>query len=949
MVFGAGLRFGSFAPDDRIFNRTLRDSLSDTTDTPRPTTMPLPPDRDQRGSSDSTQNRDKPVSVDSARPTPSGLLRRTEALSPENDWATDSMLLRPDSLPVRPEDRATQQDTTQQDSVRTSTFLDDIISGQNKDSLVYRPKDKLVYIYNGGDVTYGTMNMKADFMRMELDTKQIYATGVSDTLGNKTRPEFIDGGATYTMDTILYNMSSGKAKIKGVATQEGEGFLLGDDVKKMPDNSINIKKGQYTTCDEIEHPHFYLQLTKAKVIPQKKVIVGPAYIVMEDVPLPIGIPEGFFPLNQERSSGIIIPSYGEETTRGFFLREGGYYWAVNDNMDLTFTGSIYTYGSWEAAIESNYIQRYKYNGRMSARYAKTIIGEPGDPNYQNSPSIQVKWSHRQDPKFNPGTTFSAEVNFATSGYRQYAATDIQDYQNTRTESTISYGKNWAGTPFSLSVTMRGSVNSQDSTISLSLPTANFNMSKIYPLRRKNALGKQRWYEKISMSYTGSLINNVTAKEDEIFSPKIFDKLQSGVSHKIPISTSFNLLNYINVSPSFNYNENWVFRKVERSYDPDYTDPKTGKHERRDTTNGFYRLWNYNLSLNATTKIYGTYDFTKHPKFPLRMLRHTLTPNIGFSYTPDFGNPIYGYYAPYQPNNDGKVEYYSPFEGGAYGPPGRGPQAALTFSLGQTLEAKVASKTDTSGMKKVKIIDNFSFSGNYNFLSDSLNLSPIALNLRMTIPGLKNFNINITATLDPYEVMVSPDGNTATRINKFMVANGKGLGRITNASWSTNYTFNSAPASASAQPAINDGSSLNTYGNPYFFDPDNPIDPILRRQLMSTTYYNFDIPWNLGLQYSINYTDNGARKNIIQTLSYNASVTLTPKWSITVSGGYDFEAKKITTGVFTLTRDLHCWQMSFSWVPTGARKSWQFNIGVKAGSLQDLKYEKSSSYLDNIDW
>lgn len=943
MVFGAGLRFGSSAPDDRIFNRTLRDTLSDTTKAPRTATKPLPPDKNQKGSPDSTQNRDKPVSVDSTRPISTGLLSRTEALSPESVWETDSLLL------VSESDTTAQalQDTTQQDSVRTSAFLDDIISGKNKDSLVYRPKDKLVYIYNGGDVTYGTMNMKADFMRMELDTKQIYATGVSDTLGNKTRPEFIDGGATYTMDTILYNMTSGKAKIKGVATQEGEGFLLGDDVKKMPDNTINIKSGKYTTCDEIDHPHFYLKLTQAKVIPQKKVIVGPAYMVMEDVPIPfLGIPEGFFPLTQGRSSGIIIPSYGEETTRGFFLRNGGYYWAASDNMDLTVLGSIYTYGSWEASIESNYIKRYKYSGRMSAKYAQTIIGEPGDANYQNSPSIQVKWMHKQDPKFNPGTTFTAEVDFATSGYKQYAATDIRDYQNTRTESTISYGKNWAGTPFSLSITMRGSVNSQDSTVTLSLPEANFGMSQIYPLRRKNAIGKQRWYEKISLSYSGALKNNVTAKEDEIFTSKVFDKLQSGVSHKIPISTSFSLFNYINVSPSFNYNENWVFRKVKRSYDPNYTDPNTGKHERRDTTNGFYRLWNYNLNLNATTKIYGTYDFTKHPKFPLRMLRHTLTPNIGFTYTPDFGNPIYGYYAPYQPNNDGKVEYYTPFDGGAYPAPSRGPQAALTFSLGQTLEAKVASKTDTSGMKKIKIIDNFSFSGNYNFLSDSLNLSIINLSLRMTIPGLKNFNININATLDPYEVIVSPDGNTATRINKFMIANGKGLGRITSANWSAGYTFNSKE---SGQPAINDGNSLNTYGNPYFFDPNNPIDPILRRQLMSSTYYDFSIPWNLNLQYGITYSNNGARKSIIQTLSYSASVNLTPKWGVTISGGYDFEAKKMTAGVFTLTRDLHCWQMSFSWVPTGTRKSWQFNIGVKAGSLQDLKYDKSSSYLDNIDW
>ena len=384
--------------------------------------------------------------------------------------------------------------------------------------------------------------------------------------------------ASATPSATGHNFKSGKAKIKGVATQEGEGFLLGDDVKKMPDNSINISSGKYTTCDQTDHPHFYLGLTKAKVIPQKKVIIGPAYLVMEDVPLPIAVPEGFFPLTQGRSSGIIIPSYGEETTRGFFLRDGGYYWAASEHMDLTLLGSIYTYGSWELSAESRYVQRYKYSGRISGRYAKTVIGEPGDANYVNSPSFQLQWTHQQDPKFNPGSTFSASVNFATSGFRQYASTSLNDYVSTTTESSISYGKSWAGTPFSLQISMRASVNSRDSTIQLTLPSATFNMSKVFPFRRKNAVGKQRWYEKISVSYTGSLTNSVKAKEDELLSPDIFDKMVNGIQHKIPVSTSFNLFNYINVSPSFNYNAVWLFREVTQAYDPD-----AENHLRRDTT------------------------------------------------------------------------------------------------------------------------------------------------------------------------------------------------------------------------------------------------------------------------------------------------------------------------------------------------------------------------------
>ena len=928
MVFGAGLRSGSQTPRTGLFG-ALRDSVA----TP--------------GADDAGAPAGVPTAKDTLRPTASGPLGRPtpgrEHPLPGNYTALDSMVLFPDR--AASEER-TSQDTVRSDSVAVNNFLDNVISGKNKDSLVYRPKEKLVYIHNKGDVTYGNMNMQADFMRVELESKQIYASGVSDTLGNRTRPVFVEGNSTFTMDTILYNFKSGKAKIKGVATQEGEGFLLGDDVKKMPDNSIHISSGKYTTCDQTDHPHFYLSLTRAKVIPQKKVIIGPAYLVMEDVPIPfLGVPEGFFPLTQGRSSGIIIPSYGEESTRGFFLRDGGFYWAASDHMDLLLKGSIYTYGSWEASAESRYVQRYKYSGVLSARYAKTVIGEPGDANYVNSPSMQLQWTHRQDPKFSPGSTFSASVNFATSGFRQYASTNLNDYLSTTTESSISYGKSWAGTPFSLQVSMRASVNSRDSTVQLTLPSATFNMSKVFPFRRKNAVGKQRWYEKISVSYTGSLTNSVKAKEDELFSPDILERMVNGIQHKIPVSTSFNLLNYINVSPSFNYNAVWLFREVTQAYDPD-----AENHLRRDTTYGFHHLNDYNVSVSANTKIYGTYDFTRYEKFPLKMLRHTITPTISLRYTPDFGAPTYGYWEPYQVSEDGRIDYYSPYSGNAYGVPGRNSHAAaITFSLAQTLEAKVASKRDTSGMKKVKIIDNFSFNGTYNFLADSMKLSTIPLSLRMTIPGLKNFGINLSATLDPYDIGIGADGRL-TRLNQFMIANGKGLGRITNASTSIGYTFNSGQSNQTGQPAINN--SINTQAdllNPFYFDPDNPIDPLLRRQMMSATYYDFSIPWNLTFNYSISYSNQLSRKNIVQTLSYSGSVNLTPKWGITLTGGFDFETGKLTTGVFTLTRDLHCWQMSFSWVPTGARKSWQFNISVKAAALQDLKYHKHSSYLDNIDW
>lgn len=883
-------------------------------------------------------------------PSDSGLYFLDSLMPSSKTGSIDTIGNRRVSLPENA-DRGIQQDSTKKDSLATKNFLDDIISGKNTDSVRYRPKEKLVYIYNQGDVTYGNMNMKADFMRMELGNKLIFATGKADSAGVMSRPIFAEGGSNYTMDTILYNISSGKAKIKGVATQQGDGFLIGREVKKKKDNSFDIVDGKYTTCDHIDHPHFYIAMPKAKVIPNKKAIFEAAYFVMEDVPTPLFIPEGFFPITQGRSSGILFPSYGEESTRGFFLRDGGYYWAINDYVDLAVTGSIYTYGSWEANVRSQYRKRYKFSGDLSATYANTVIGEKGDANYRKSPSLQVQWSHRQDPKASPGTTFAASVNFATSGFKEYVANDINDIVSTNTASSISYSRAWAGTPFSLNANLNLNVNSRDSTIKVTFPDIAFNVSKIFPFQRKNAVGKQRWYEKIAFSYSGNLTNSISAKEDELFTKDVFKNMNSGVSHSIPISTSFNLFNYINISPSANYKEVWLFREVKRTYDPNYTNPKNSTdHIKRDTSSVFKALRQYNLSISASTKVYGTYDFTSHKKFPLKMLRHTLTPSIGLSYNPDFGDPKYGYYLPYQPNGDGVVEYYTPYEG-SYSVPGRGSSGSITFSLNQTLEAKVASKTDTTGMKKIKIIDNLRISSSYNLLADSMNLQPFSMGVQLAVPGLKNVNVQVSATLDPYDVAVNSTGTSATRINKFMIANGKGLGRITNASITAGYSFNSGKESEAGQPpAINNGAINPMFTDPFMFDPNNPMDPLLRRQMMSTTYYDFNIPWNVSFSYMFGYSNNnGVQKNLTQTINYNGSISLTKNWAIAINGGFDIMSGKPTIGMFTLVRDLHCWQMSFSWVPTGSRQSWQFKINIKSASLQDIKYDKQSSYLDNIQW
>ena len=542
----------------------------------------------------------------------------------------DSLIaLKSDSLEMRADSLATDSlaaDTMRRDTVKkprpAGAFLDDPISGKNTDSLVYDVRNKLVYIYNQGDVTYQNSNLKADFMRIDMNSKLVHAYGKPDSLDGKpivTKPEFSDGSASYQMDTITYNLDSKKAKIKGVATQQGDGWLVGGSVKKMPDNTINIQHGKYTTCDETDHPHFYLAMTKAKVIPGKKVITGPAYFVMEDVPIYfLGIPEGFFPISSGPKSGLLMPTYGEEYSKGFFLRDLGYYFTLGDYADLAVRGGIYTLGSWEASAASRYIKRYKYSGSFNMEFSSVKTGEKGEPDYIKQNNFRVQWTHSQDAKANPGSTFSASVNFATSGYSRYSATNLNDILATQTNSSISYSKNWAGTPFSLSANMAVSQNSQNQSLSITLPTVVFNVSRFYPFKRKEKMGKDRWYEKISMQYTGKMTNSVTTTESEIFSKKTLDNMKNGIEHSIPVSASFNLFNYINVTPSANYTEKWYFKKVEYEWNP-----VTNQTDTLPTNYGFYRLYNYNFSVSTSTTVYGMYDFTKKRRDrKIQAIRHT---------------------------------------------------------------------------------------------------------------------------------------------------------------------------------------------------------------------------------------------------------------------------------------------------------------------------------------
>lgn len=927
----AGRGVSGIRPDDTL---TLRASAP----------VAASPLRSDAATPSDTEEAARPDSEEAARPDNPRLRRAQERAARRqarrNAAAADAPAVPRDTLAADTLAADTMQRDTARKPRKATGFLDGAIEGKSTDSLVYDVRNKLVYVYNEGDVTYQNSNLKADFMRIDMTDKTVFAYGKPDSLDGKaivTKPEFSDGSASYQMDTITYNFATEKAKIKGVATQQGDGWLVGGSVKKMPDNTINIQDGMYTTCDETDHPHFYLAMTKAKVQPGKKVITGPAYLVMEDVPIYfLGIPYGFFPINMGPKSGLLMPSYGEDGTRGFFLRDLGYYITLGDYADLAVRGGFYTLGSWEASAASRYIKRYKYSGSFNIQYSNIKTGEKGEPDYLKQSNFRVQWTHSQDAKANPGSTFSASVNFATSGYNRYSANTLNDILSTQTNSSISYSKSWTGTPFSLSANMAISQNSSNQSISLTLPTVVFNVSRIYPFKRKEKTGKDRWYEKISMQYTGKMTNSVTTTESEIFSKKTLENMKNGIEHSIPVSASFNVFNYINLSPSFNYNEKWFFKKVEYEWNP-----MTNKVDTMANEYGFYRLYNYSMSVSASTTVYGMYDFTKKKRDrKIQAIRHVLTPSIGFSYTPDFGDFKYGYYKSLQRDSLGTTQTYSPYAQNAYSVPSSGRAMSMNFSLSQNLEMKVLSKRDTSGVKKIKLIDELRISGSYNFLADSMRLSTIPISFRTTLFG--NFGINLSATLDPYRL--TPDGK---RINKLFFP-----GRIVSTGWSFGYTFKSRDDRS--QTAINDITSIPPeYMNP-FYDPYGTMDPVLRRQYMAQTYYDFSLPWNFGFNYTVNYSittgnypPKGYKKNVTQTVGFNGSLNLTPKMGITFQGGYDIKANRLTTSSVSITRDLHCWQMSFSWIPFGTYRSWSFNIGVKAASLSDLKYDKSQSMYENM--
>ena len=819
-------------------------------------------------------------------------------------------------------------------------FITDPIKYDALDSMVVSIDGQKVYLYNQAKVTYQDIELSAYYIQLNLETKEIYAEGIPDSTGELTqKPVFRQGSEEYESETMRYNFDTEKAFITKVVSQQGEGYLLSDRTKKIGKDVFITEKAKYTTCDA-EHPHFYLYMTKAKVISNKKIVTGPAYMVLEDFPIyfPI-LPFGYFPNSPTYSSGILIPTYGEEVNRGFFLRDGGYYWAASQYFDLTATADIYSKGSWGARLKTNYKVRYKFSGNFGLDYGINKYGELGQDTYSKNKQFKLMWSHSQDSKANPNSTFSASVNLSSSGYDKENAYNTHDYLTTTKSSSISYSKRFENTPFNFSANLRHSQNTRDSTLSLSLPEMTFSMAKIYPFRRKNRSGKLRFYENFGLTYTGNIKNSITAREDEILSSSLTEDWKNGIKHNLPLSfPSFNLLKYLNFSPGIAYNEKWYFKKYNYNYveGGDFDNPSgIPSTISIDTITGLNRVYDYSFSVSASTNIYGMF-LPRNPNSKIKGIRHKMTPSISFSYRPDFGQDKFGYWQEVQYDEDGNTRYFDVNRDGVYGgSPGMGKSGAISYSLTNNLEMKKletrdSTKTDAEQKyKKIKLIDNLSFTGSYNLVADSFNLSPLAIRARTTVAGV---SVNFGTTLDPYVI----DENYR-KIDKYTWTEYSGLkklGRITRANLSFGMRFNSKDKKKNAPEEETN-------------NPDSPPEEEILPPIFDN-YYDFSMPWDFGFDYSLNYTgpsSSAPNGRVTQTLNLRGNISITDKWKLSANTNFDLEEFQFAFTTFNLTRDLHCWNMSFNFVPFGFRQSYNFTISASSSMLQDLKIQKQQSHYD----
>lgn len=844
---------------------------------------------------------------------------------------------------------------------RQQVDLDNQVVFSSKDSMIMVGRE-MTFMYGDGQIDYGDLKLTAEDIELDMAKSEVYAVGVEDSLGEVVgSPVFEEAGTAYESGTMRYNFKSKRGYITNVITQQGEGYLTGGTTKKTDGEDFYVENGRYTTCDDHECPHFYLQLTRAKVRPKKNIVTGPAYMVLAGLPLPLAVPFGYFPFSDKYASGVIVPTFGDDYNRGFYLSDGGYYFAINDYIDLALTGEIYTKGSWGLSAQSTYNKRYKFNGHFNVNYLKTINGEKGDPDYSTATNFQVLWSHTQDAKSNPNMTLSASVNFTTSGYSRSSVNAY--YSNAFTEntksSTINLSYRFPQSKWQLSTSLNLSQRTQDSTLSVSFPNLNVSMSQTYPFKRKKPVGDEKWYEKIRMSYSGQLQNSLTAKQDEFFKKSLIKDWRNGMKHNIPISATFNLFKYFNLTPSINITDRMYTSKIRREWDP------AKSAEICDTTYSFYNVWDFTSSVSLDTKIYGFFQPLPFLGDKVKMIRHVMTPTVSFSYAPDFSSPWFGYYGQYSytdTQGNPQTRKYSLFPNSLFGVPGQGKTGAVSFSLANNLEMKVKTN-DSIGEKKVSLIENFTVSQSYNFAADSLNWSNIntSLLLRLT----KQFNLNLNATWDVYTYQLNSAGNPV-RVNIPRWKAGKGIGRLSSTGTSFSYTFNNDTFKRKDKKDADKGKKDDDNNGGSSFDDtsggrprsprdngDNSGDDL---QLDADGYVPWSVPWSLSVNYSINYSygDFNYEKmeyngKITQNLSLSGNIRPTKNWEFSATASYDFETHKLAYMNLNISRDLHCFTMRASVIPVGPYKSYNFHIAVKSSLLSDLKYDKRSSQSNGIRW
>ena len=881
---------------------------------------------------------------DSIRPAAGTLPQAKDSLLP----AEDSIARRRDSLRVA-------DSTSRADSLfllDKSSLTRPAFSGA-KDSIRqdFSNGQRKMYYWGDVEVSYDNIKLKADYMEYDMSTGTVYARGTYDSLAQewKGQPEMTQGSQTFNMEEVRYNFNTRKARITNMITKEDDGILHGKNIKMMPDKSINITKGKYTVCD-LEHPHYYLKLSSAKVVtkPSQKTVFGPAHLVVEDVDLPIGIPFGFIPKRPDRATGLLMPSFGEENARGFYLRDAGMYFVLGDYFDMSLTGDYYTLGSWAANLNSRYMVKYKFTGNLAVNYSVDQTGEKGSTDFFQSKNFGVRWSHSQDSKAHPGTSFSASVNFSSPSNSRYNSHSVSEALQNQISSSISYSKNWNG-KFNLSVNALHSQNSRDSSYTFTLPNITFSVSTFYPFKIKNRVGKERFYEKFALGYNTSIQNKINFKASEFGEPGFIDKFQNGVAHNFSIKLpDFTLFKYLNVAPNVSYGMNWFFRKSEAYFDPETNSVKTEMGKQFGT---FGATHNYSGSLSMSTRIYGMYNFGKYHK--IQALRHVVSPSVSMSFSPEKGKAFNGWRTFNYVDTLGvqKSYDYNIYQGQINSAPGKGKSATMSISLGNNLEAKVRDMKDTTGTgsKKVKILDQFNFSTGYNFLADSLKMNNVGLSMSTSIFGKLGINGNMN--FDPYAI-----NERGQRVNKYnLLETGVPL-RLTNVSTSVSYSLSGKGTVKGNDGSKSSGGDGGGSGNPADYYRRIYYHPLTGEYIPGGWLYytNPNVPWSLNFNYSFsmsrsyNYANNQLSKkdNYTQTLGVQGNIQLTPKMSVQAQSGWDFTAMKMTTTQFSFRYDLHCFNISVSWVPSGMYQSYSFLISANAAALADLlRFKKSTSYWD----